>query len=226
MPKEKKPSKKVTAPTQQYLDIAEIRDDTLVLKTGALRAVLLVSSINFALKSDEEQKATIQGYITFLNSLSFPMQVVVQSRQLNIDGYLADLKTRELGQRNELLRMQTAAYRRYITELISLGNIMSKRFFVVIPYEPAQDRKKGLGRRLAEILAPAQVIRLKEQKFREYKLELDRRLDQVTAALQSFGLPSEQLNTQSLIELFYTTYNPQVSQNQKLVDVSQLQVEV
>lgn len=229
MSKDKKKNKrppKVTASTQDYLNIAEIRDDTVVLKAGVMRAVLLVSSINFALKSDEEQEAVIQGYITFLNSIDFPIQISVQSRQLNIDNYLEELKKRESEQTNELLRMQTAEYRRYVEELISLGEIMSKRFYLVVPYEPAQDKKKGLLHRLGELFAPAQVIKLNEEKFRNYKLSLDKRVDQVMSGLLSFGISSAQLDTQSLIELYYNTYNPATAKNQKLPDVEKLQVDI
>lgn len=221
-----KHSPKVSASTQEYLDIAEIRDDTVVLKSGTLRGVLLVSSINFALKSEEEQEAVIQGYITFLNSLDFPTQIVVQSRRLNIDNYIAELKQKEHDQTNELLRMQTAEYRRYIQELVSLGEIMAKRFYMIVPYEPAQDQKKGFMYRLTEIFTPATVIKLNEEKFQEYKLALDRRMDTVMSGLLSFGISSAQLDTQSLIELFYNTYNPAVSNNQKLQEVGKLQVDV
>jgi len=216
---------KVTSSTQDFLNIAEIRDNTVVLKNGTLRSVLMVSSVNFALKAEEEQNAIIQGYISFLNSLSFPLQVVVQSRQLNIDTYLEDLKKREQAQTNELLRRQTASYREYIKELISLGQIMSKHFYVTIPYEPAQDSKKSFLSRLGAIFAPAQVIRLKESKFRQYQEELDRRVDQVYSSLQSLGLASTKLDTQSLIELYYNTYNPYISQNEKLVDIQNLKIE-
>lgn len=221
-----KHSPKVAASTQEYLDIAEIRDDTVVLKNGNMRALLLVSSINFALKSEEEQEAVIQGYITFLNSLDFPIQIVVQSRQLNIDNYIEELKKLENEQQNELLRMQTAEYRRYIEELVSLGEIMSKRFYLIVPYEPSQDKKKGFLYRLTEIFTPASVIKLNEEKFREYKIGLDRRVDQVMSGLLSFGITSAQLDTQSLIELYYNTYNPATSKNQKLQEVEKLQVDV
>jgi hypothetical protein len=223
-PEPAKHSPNITTSTQEYIDIAEIRDDTVVLKNGTMRAVLLVSSINFALKSEEEQEAVIQGYITFLNSLDFPIQIVVQSRQLNIDKYLEELKKIENEQKNELLRMQTAEYRRYIEELVSLGEIMSKRFYLVVPYESTQDKKKGFLYRLTEIFTPATVIKLNEDKFREYKISLDRRVDQVMSGLLSFGITSAQLDTQSLIELYYNTYNPATSKNQKLQEVEKLQV--
>jgi hypothetical protein len=92
---------KAGPPTQRYLDIAEIREDVVVMKDGTLRAVLLVSSINFALKSEDEQQATVQGYMQFLNSLEHPIQVVIQSRRMNIDAYMGNLKEQEETIHNE-----------------------------------------------------------------------------------------------------------------------------
>src|SRR6185295_14391513 len=99
-----------TKSTQRFLEIAEVKEDVVVMKDGTLRVVLLVSSINFALKSEDEQTAIIQGYMSFLNSLDFPLQVVIQSRRLNIQGYLDKLVELEKTQTNDLLRMQTAEY--------------------------------------------------------------------------------------------------------------------
>ena len=118
--------KKITSSTQQYLDIAEFREDTVIMRDGTLRAVLLVASINFALKSEDEQNAIIAAYVGFLNNLDFPLQIVIQSRELNIDNYLSFLKQKEKEQTNELLKIQTAEYLQYVGELISLGKIMNK----------------------------------------------------------------------------------------------------
>lgn len=227
MPKQKTTAKKVKSrpSTQSYLDIAEIRDDTVVLKDGTVRAVLMVTSINFALKSEEEQQAVIQGYISFLNSLDFSVQIVIQSRKLVIDDYLSELKKREKQQPNELLRMQIAEYRQYIQELVSLGDIMQKRFYVVVPYSPATDKEKGFLFRLKDVFAPTEVLRLKEEKFQEYKEALNRRVEKVIGGLASLGLSAVPLDTQGLIELYYNTYNPDVSAQQKLVEVERLRVE-
>src|SRR3989338_10228561 len=110
MKSKKLAGKKIQVSTQQYLDIAEIKEDTVVMNDGTLRAVLLVSSINFSLKSEEEQNAIVAAYIGFLNFLEFPLQIIIQSRQLDVDGYLERLKKIEKEQTNELLRLQTAEY--------------------------------------------------------------------------------------------------------------------
>lgn len=216
---------KINISTQQFLDISEIREDTVVMRDGSLRAIVLVSSINFALKSEEEQNAIIASYVGFLNNIDFPMQIVIQSRELNIDGYMDKLKQKEKEQTNELLKIQTGEYIQYINELISMSQIMNKRFYVVIPYNPVADQQKRFFARMTDIFKPASVIRMKEEKFLKRKMELMRRVENIMGGLTSTGLNSVQLDTQSLIELYYNTYNPRISQNQKLVDSNQLRAE-
>lgn len=211
--------------TQKFIDILEIRDDTVVLRDGTLRAVLIVSSINFALKSEDEQIAVIQSYTQFLNSLDFPVQIVVQSRKLNIDNYLEKLRVLEKAQTNELLRTQTAEYRQYVAELVEIADIMTKRFYVVVPYSPRSDRPKAFFLRLGEAFSPSATIHLKQKQFEKFRHELFKRVDAVVDGLASAGLKSAKLDTQSLIELYYNTYNPETYGNEKLADVRKLQFE-
>lgn len=215
---------KVSVSTQQYLDIAEIKDDTVVMKDGTLRAVLMVSSINFALKSEEEQNAVIGSYVRFLNNISFTLQIVIQSRELEIDNYIAYLQEREKEQTNKLLKLQTADYIEYIKELTSLGRIMSKRFFVVVPYDPLTDKRKGFFSLMKDALRPATIIKIKEKTFIRYQEMLERRLDSVMGGLESMGVSAARLDTQSLIELYYKTYNPETSKNQQLAELEKLKV--
>lgn len=211
--------------TQRYLDIMEIKDNCVVLKDGSLRSILLVSSINFSLKSEEEQEAVIQSYIGFLNALDFNLQIVIQSRKLNIDSYIERLKKMEKEQGNELLRMQTVEYRQYIAELVQMADIMSKRFYVVVPYSGRGDKPKKFISQIVESISPTSAIHLKKQKFEKYKDELFKRVDYVRDALSSLGLRSEPLDTQSLIELFYNTYNPESYNQEKLVDLNKINLE-
>lgn len=215
---------KISNSTQSYLSIAEIRDDTVVMKDGTLRAVLLVSSINFALKSEDEQNAVIDAYARFLNNIDFTLQIVIQSRELDIDNYLQFLKTKEKEQINRLLKAQTADYIEYIQELISLGKIMNKRFYVVVPYNPLTDKNKNFFRQLGEALKPATTIKLKDKTFRSYQEMLDRRVASVAGGLESLGVAVARLDTQSLIELYYKTYNPETSKNQGLADLDKIRV--
>jgi hypothetical protein len=217
--------KKTSVSTQQYLDILEIKDKTVVMKNGDLRAVLLVSSINFALKSEDEQTAVIQGYTQFLNSLDFPIQIVIQSRKLNIDEYIERLKKIEKQQTNELLKMQTTEYRNYITELVEIADLMSKRFYVVVPYSPKSDKPKKFLARFVEAFSPSSVIHLKQKQFEEFRDNLFKRVQYVIDGLGSSGLQSAVLDTQSLIALYYNTYNPETYQQEELADVDKLVLE-
>jgi len=156
--KQKQPQSAKLPSTQRFLAIAEIRDGTVVLRDGTLRTALLCSSVNFSLKSDEEQEALIAGYVQFLNTLDFPLQIVVQSRKLSIDTYLSRLAESEKNQTNELLRLQIADYRKFVSELVELGAIMSKRFFMVVPYNPLSDKKRGFFSRLQDVITPARAV--------------------------------------------------------------------
>jgi hypothetical protein len=225
MPKSSMAKNSVSVSTQQYLDIAEIKEDTIVMKDGTLRVVLLVSSINFALKSEDEQNAVIDSYVRFLNNLSFTLQIVIQSRELDIDNYLEYLKEKEKEQTNKLLKVQTADYVEYIKELTSLGKIMNKRFYIIVPYNPLTDKRKSFLSLIGEALKPATIIKIKEKTFRQYKEMLERRVDSVVGGLESMGVAVARLDTQSLIELYYKTYNPETSKNQNLVDLEKLRVE-
>lgn len=218
-------SNPISATTQKYLDIAEIREDTVVMRDGTLRAVLMVSSINFSLKSEDEQNAIIAQYVGFLNNIDFPLQIVVQSRELSIENYLNSLKQKEKEQTNELLKIQTSGYIQYILELISIGKIMSKRFYVVIPYNPLSDSHKSFLASIGEIFKPATTLKMKDNRFKKLKKELELRIENVMSGLNSVGLNSVLLDTQSLIELYYNTYNPRTSANEKLVDVKHLRID-
>jgi hypothetical protein len=216
---------KPSASTQRYIDIAQIQDDVAVMKDGTLRSVILTSSLNFSLKSEQEQNATVASYTQFLNSLKFPIQIVIQSRKLNIDNYLGNLDQRYREQTNDLLKLQIGDYRNFISELIELGEIMSKRFYVVVPYAPGSDTQRGVMDRLQSLFIPATRVTLQRQKFLERRKVLMQRVDQVLSGLQGMGLNSVVLNTQNLIELYYESYNPDVSEQQPIKDVSKRDVE-
>jgi type IV secretory pathway VirB4 component len=221
----KKSTTKKFPPTQTYLPIAEIKDGTVVLKDGTLRTVLLVSSINFALKSDDEQNALISSYVGFLNSLDFPIQVVMQSRKLQIQPYLDNLYKIEKELPNELLKIQIADYRAFVKELVEIGQIMTKRFYVVVPYDPLSNKKKGFVARFKEVMKPALTIRIKEERFQARKKDLDSRVRQVSGGLESMGLQIVQLDTQSLIELYYTSYNPDIAFAQELQNIEDIRID-
>lgn len=218
-------SKPPGVPSQRFLDVAEIKEDTVILKDGTLRAVLLVSSINFALKSVDEQNAIVQAYMQFLNGIDFPIQIVIQSRKMNIDSYMRQLVESEKTQTNDLLKRQIRDYSEFVKQLVKLGDIMQKRFYVVVPINPATSQQKGFFQRLQEILTPSGAIRISEERFKKDKFELGLRTNQIIGGLSSMSLNAVQLDTQSLIELFYTVYNPELFETQRMTDVAQLQLE-
>jgi len=226
MKNKKAANKKKSIPTtQHHLPFAEIKADSIIMKDGTLRAVLLVSSINFSLKNEDEQNAIVSSYVSFLNALDFPLQIVVQSRQLYIKPYLENLLKKEREQTNELLRAQIADYRSFISELVSLGKIMSKQFFVVVPYDPLSNKSRGFWSRAGEVINPSTTVKLKGTRFDQRKHDLDMRVRQIESGLSSMNLEVVRLDTQSLIELFYSTYNPDIAFSEHLASVNQLQVE-
>lgn len=210
--------------TQRYLKIADIKKNTVIMKDGTLRAVLMVSSINFALKSEDEQEAIISGYVSFLNNLDFPIQVVVQSRELNIANYLESMRKKANEQTNELLKNQTLQYVDYVSQLVSLGKIMNKHFYIIVPYNPISDKRKGFWQSLIEAFRPIDVINLKEERFIYLKKQLSERIDSVINGLSSMGLNVVQLDTQGLIELFYNVYNQETAANQPLDNVEKINI--
>jgi len=221
-----KPKTKKKAPsTQTHLPIAETQEDIIILKDGTLRAVLMVSSINFALKSEDEQNALVSSYVGFLNSLDFSIQIVVQSRRMQIQPYLDHLTGLERTQKNELLRAQIADYKSFITELVDLGQIMTKRFYVVVPYDPVSNKKKSFFSRLQEVLRPAATVRLNDKLFMKRKEDLELRVRHVLGGIQSMGLQAARLDTQSIIELLYATYNPDIAFSEPIPETEKLRVE-
>ncbi len=223
-------SKKLAKPkpgpsTQRYLDISEIRDDMVILKDGTVRSVLLISSINFALKSEEEQEAIIQAYMTFLNGLEYPVQIVIQSRKMNIEGYMARLAEQQKKSTNDLLKAQIDDYRSFVNELVELGQIMQKRFYIVVPYDPVTNVRKSFWIRFQEALSPASAAKLSKKQIADRIEQLSRRISNISGQLNSMGLSSARLDTQSLIEMYYEVYNPDLFDTERLTNMSEIQHE-
>lgn len=202
-----KSKKSAEASTQRFLAVAEIKDDTIVLKDGSLRKVVAVSSTNFALKSEDEQNAITSAYQNFLNSLDFPMQVLMHSRVLDINGYLEKLRNLASGQTNELLRIQMAEYIEYVARLVEYASIMNKNFYVVISYSANAPMKESFFGRVTKMFNPASVLALKEEDFEKGKERLEERLNLVVGGLGGMGLRTLVLTTPDLIELLYQSYN-------------------
>ncbi|MDP2967321.1 MAG: hypothetical protein Q8N87_02840 [bacterium] len=185
--------------TQQFLEIEQIREGILLLKNKSLRGVLMISSLNFALKSADEQQAIIYQFQNFLNSLDFPIEIVVQSRILNITGYLDKLKEIETAQKNELMKIQTAEYRKFISDLVVGRQILSKTFFVTIPFTLIEIPKIGIKKEAD----------FSEGQFQRAKSQLWQRMEFAALGLRRCGLQCSFLNTLELIELFWSLYHPE-----------------
>ena len=192
--------------TQEFVPIKEVREGVIVLKDGGLRAILAVSSVNLSLKSADEQVATIQQFQSFLNSIDFPIQIVVQSRRLDIRPYLLTLEQKMKEQREPLLKLQTAGYISFIREFTEQVAIMRKYFYVVI-----LSAKKGF---LGGLLGNNRTQKKKagqsdaDASFEEKRTQLDERVSVISGGLESCGGRTERLQTEAVIELFYKTFNP------------------
>lgn len=202
-----------TPTTHQFVDVEKIEEGIVELKNKNLRAILMVSSLNFDLKSSDEREALVAGFQQFLNSLDFPLEIVVQSRPLDLTEYFGFLREHQEKQENELLRIQIAEYLDFIRELVQLSSIMSKFFYVVVPYDVAIVKKSGL---LQGLLKRGGVEKEQAEKTRqEAKNELLIRVNQVYALLGQMSLRAIMLSDRELVELFYGLYNPGVALKQK-----------
>jgi hypothetical protein len=204
---------------QNFIPIAEIRQDTLVLKNGGIRAVLAVGSMNFSLKSEDEQQAIVNSYQSFLNTLMFPVQLVVRSTKLNVDGYITDLQERADKQKSPLLKEQTLDYANFIERMIDVADIMQKRFYCVVPMNASGAEKQSFFSKYMSWLSPGdskEKALSRNREFEEMTIKLRDRVNIVKAGLENVGVTVDRMNTMQLIELFYQVYNPKTSQDQKL----------
>jgi len=189
------------ASTQDFLEFDQVKDNIIILKNKSLRSILMVSSLNFALKADEEQKAILYQFQNFLNSLDFSCQIIVQSRRLNITGYLNKLEDIEKKEKNELLKIQVSDYRKFIERIIKGGSIMQKTFYVVVPFSTTetQDNK---GKKKIKIPA------LTKEAFDRAKTQLMQRVEFVILGLRSCSLQSVPLTNLEITELFWALHHP------------------
>lgn len=210
--------------TQQFLDIEQVKDGVVVLRNGSLRAVLMVSSINFDLKSLEEQDAIIAYYQDFLNSLDFPVQIFISSRKVNLKNYIESLKEICQQQTNELLRLQTEEYMSYVSNLVTVTDIVNKTFYIIIPFSPSENQKSGIINKALEIFAPSKASIQDKANFELYKDQLWQRVEHVQYGLNGAGVRMIPLNTQELIELYYSLYNPHPMEKLGIAPVEKMAV--
>lgn len=223
-----RPAQKKNSATQRFLPIAEIHDNTVILKNGGMRAILQTTSVNFNLKSEEEQNSLIYGYQSFLNSLEFPIQILVRSKKLDIDKYLDNLSAIQEKQENELLRQQTGEYHEYIEKLVEYADIMEKKFYVIVPVDsPTGTKISFIDNFLSHIFPDDSVskLRTRQKNFKALRKKLTQRVNQIEQALMSLNIRSTELDTKQLIEIFYQSYNPITSRQEKINRLEDLEVE-
>ncbi len=195
-----------SAATQDFVPIKEVRGGVVVLKDGGLRAILIASSINFALKSGDEQSAIIQQFQQFLNSLDFSVQFFIESRELDIRPYLALLEERYAQQLDDLMKIQIRSYITYIRDFTARANIMAKSFFIVVPYDPALISTGGGV--LGSILGRNKTKEQADASFEEHRMQLEQRVSVIEQGLIRTGVRVQKLGTEEAIELFYKLFNP------------------
>jgi type IV secretory pathway VirB4 component len=194
--------------TQEFVPIKEVRDGIVILKDGSMRAIVLTSSLNFSLKSDDERNAITVQFQDFLNSLDFPVQIVIESRRLDIRPYLALLEEQYKVQLNDLMKIQTREYIEFIKKFTESTNIMTKSFFVVVPYEPAIVDVKGGMSLPFQKKSTVEAGKAKEATFEENRTQLEQRVGVVEQGLTRCGIRVIRLGTEEAIELFYKIFNP------------------
>lgn len=197
--------------TQSFLEFEQIREGIILLKNKGLRAVVMVSSSNFALKSDEEQNAILSQFQSFLNSLDFSAQILIHSRRLNITGYLDKLTELEKKEEEDLLKMQIAEYRGFISQIISGGQIMQKVFYVVVPFSLAEAGGAEAVKTLK--FSAKKKAGLTEEEFQRAKTQLWQRVEFIVLGLRRCDLQAAPLNSQEIIELLWSFYHPQEAES-------------
>jgi len=196
--------------TKNLVTIADIKDSIVLLKNGSLRAVIEVAAVNFELRSEEEQTGILQNFQRFLNSIDFPLQMVVNSRQLNMDEYLKSVDTIAESTTNELLKIQAVEYSKFVKELLELSNIMTKHFYVILPfYVYETPTKTGIFSSIKGVFSKNQTVQqIKPEQLETYRTQLMQRAELILDGLIGIGLKARLMEGQELNNLYYSLYNP------------------
>lgn len=192
--------------TQQFVPVKEIRNGVIVLKDGSYRGVLICSSVNFGLKSADEQHAITLGFQNFLNTIDFSIQIVINSRKMDLRPYLALLEEKAVGQKTELMRIQLREYIEFVRSFTDHANIMTKSFYIVVPYAPHMSAASAVNFLHREGAAAKSATA--ETSFEQDRAQLEQRLSLVAGGLSGTGVRAIPLGTEEIIELLYRSFNP------------------
>lgn len=191
--------------TQDFVPIQDIKQNVVILKDGRMCSILLASSINFALKSLDEQRAILGQFQTFLNTLDFSIQFYIQSRRLDIEPYLSQLREREPLQDNDLMKIQLREYMSFIRTFTKEVDVMTKNFFIVVPYSTKVD---DISSGISALFGQKKKVNFEETKFEEHRLQLEQRASLVEQGLNRIGVRTIALEDEALVELYYHIFNP------------------
>lgn len=204
--------------TQQFVEVEAIENNTVILKNGGLRQIVMVGGLNFELKAEQEQQLILYSFQNFLDSLDFSLQIFVHSRRLNVEKYLRKLNEYEQKEGNETLKNQIVEYQQFIKSFVAENAIMNKTFFAVVPFNPTSLKAAGKG--LIGMFKSKKPNKTEGEELRqsreEYVSQLNQRTEQVVNGLNRVGLRSVQLNDEELTELFYNLYNPEAVEKAEL----------
>lgn len=202
------------------IDVSEIKNGAMLMRNGSLCGILMVSSVNFALKSIKEQDAIVFRYQEFLNSLDFPIQILLVNRKFDVSGYLTILEEKKIAQENELLRIQTGEYIDFVKGLTQVVNVMSSFFYVVVPYSQTEGQKAAglFGKMLKGFQKKGKEAKEAEaQSLEQMRSGLWQRMEYISSILAACGLKTVALNDDELLELLYKMYNPEAKEKPKLI---------
>jgi len=210
----------IKATTQDHLDIEDVRDDLVILKNGGVAAVITTTAVNFALLSEIEQDALIAAFSMLLNSISFPMQIVIRSKRVDISNYLTKVVQTEQALTDPLLKKQAQSYRKFVQEIIKVNNVLDKRFYVVVPSGSAKYQELGSSPfdwvgRLFGVHTKRVSVNI-DQAIERAKPELLPKIEHLIGEFNRLGIKARQLKTQEIVELYFEYYNPGTSQSQRI----------
>lgn len=200
----RKPTAPIKATTQQFIEIDEIKDDVMIMRDRSAVVVIEVGAVNFWLLSQEEQISIIYAYGGLINSLSFPVQILILSKKMDISSYLEFCSTKAVSSQTETVRNRLTAYTNFIKNVVKKNTVLEKRFFFSIPFSPMELGASGIN--------PARLN--KEYVTSRAKTALYPKRDHLLRLLAKIGLKATILQKQELVELFYNLYNPSATGKQ------------
>jgi hypothetical protein len=213
--------------TQQFIDIAGMKNGVIIMKDGSYRLILQVNAVNFALKSEQEQNSIIFQFQSFLNSLHFPIEICIRSRRLDLTPYLNKISTIAQNQTNELTRIQAEDYIGFVTKLITIANIMKKSFYVVVQHNTVNVKNTGLFDKIfSKNSQTFEHVKISDVEFKQSTDKLTEKANIVANGLGGLGIHCQQLTTEEIVEVFYAIYNPDESTKQRISNVDEIDAQV